>query len=39
MAMVQEGTEIERPARVEATMKALVREVTDLRSAERTHFF
>ena len=29
----------ERIARVEATVEAPVREVSDLRSAERTHFF
>ena len=39
MAMVQERAEGERLARVEATVEALVREVSDLRSAERTHFF
>lgn len=41
MAIIQEGerTESERLARVEATVEALVREVSDFRSAERTHFF
>ena len=39
MAIIQERTESERLARVEATVEALVREVSDLRSAERTHFF
>lgn len=39
MAIIQERTESERLARVEATVDALVREVSDLRSAERTHFF
>ena len=41
MAIIQERerTENERLARVEAILEALVREVSDLRSAERTHFF
>ena len=39
MAMLQERTTNERIAKVEATMEVLVREVSDLRSAERTHFF
>ena len=39
MAIIQESTVSERLARVEATVDALVREVSDLRSAERTHFF
>ena len=39
MATIQERTENERLVRVEATLEALVHEVNDLRSAERTHFF
>ncbi|MYE53619.1 MAG: hypothetical protein F4X34_00260 [Chloroflexi bacterium] len=37
--MTEQNTTNERLARVEATVEALVREVSDLRSAERTHFF
>ena len=39
MTMTEQNTTNERLARVEATVEALVREVSDLRSAERTHFF
>lgn len=39
MAIIHEITEGERIARVEATVEALVREVSDLRAAERTRFF
>ena len=39
MAIIHEVTERERLAKIEATVDALVREVSDLRSAERAHFF
>ena len=38
MAIIQERTESERLAKLEATVEALVRDVSDLRSAERSHF-
>ena len=38
MAIIHEVTERERLARMEATQDALVREVSDLRTSERTHF-
>lgn len=39
MAETQKIANNERLARVEATVEALVREVSDLRAAERTRFF
>ena len=38
MAIIQEMTENERLARVEAIVEVLVSEVSDLRAAERAHF-
>ena len=37
-AIIQEMTENERLARVEAIVEVLVSEVSDLRAAERAHF-
>lgn len=39
MTAIQKITDNERIARVEATVEALVREVSDLRASERARFF
>ena len=38
MTLIQETTEGERLARVEATVEVLVRDVSDLRAMMRTYF-